>query len=147
MGDCESTRETGETAFILVDLSPECDGSQYRVVAGQRGATVNRATETADTTTKDSDGWQENEPTIRNWSVDFDGLEVENDEGLSHLNEHWRKNKKVKVRVLNSGGDAEEGLAVITSLTEEKPHDGEKTYSATVTGSGPLTPVPGSAVA
>ena len=107
-------------------------------VAGQRGGTLNRSTDSADLTTKDSANWHTETPTIRNWSIDGDGLVVEDDAAFSALETAWLANEQVQVKALMPSGTYYIGMATISDFPIEGPYDAEMTYSISLTGSGAL---------
>ncbi len=80
--------------FKGVDVAIKVDGT---VIAGQRGATLNRSGETLDTTTKDSNGWLENEAGMKEWGVDCDGLLIKDDVGFTALETAFNNGDKVTV--------------------------------------------------
>ena len=123
--------------FIHVNSGTVSD-PVWKLVAGQRGATLNRGQDTADTTTKDGDGWAENQPTIKNWGVDADGLIVKDDEGYAALEQAFNDGEQILVRYIRGDGTKKRGLCTITDFPEEAPYDSEATYSVTLLGSGPL---------
>lgn len=106
-------------------------------VAGQKSASLNRNTSTVDVTTKDAEGWAENEVGQNDWSGDFDGLINLSDEGYKKLKEAQNKRQPVFAKY----GDSqawEEGWAVITSLSDSAPANDRCTYSCSVTGMSAL---------
>lgn len=110
----------------------------WTAVGGQRNATLNMGTATVDTTSKDSSGWEENLPGLRNWNVEFDGLFVEDDDGLAALEDAFMSGKQVQVQVATPAGITYEGTATLTDFSYEGPYEGEATASGTLTGSGAL---------
>lgn len=114
-----------------------------KVVAGQRGATLNREKGTTDTSNKDGDGWAENEASLKSWSVECDGLVVKDDEGYDALRDAFNSDELVDVKFGDATtGIGEQGKAIITSFPIEAPYDGEVTYAVSLTGTGPLEPIP-----
>ena len=108
------------------------------LIGGQQGCSINRETETSETTTKDSGVWAESEATGLSWSVDCDGLVVVGDEGLEALETAWENLQKVDVKY----GTAEKyktGKAIITSLSSNSPSKDKTTYSVSLQGVGALT--------
>ena len=108
------------------------------LIGGQQGCSINRETETSETTTKDSGVWAESEATGLSWSVDCDGLVVVGDEGLEALETAWENLQKVDVKY----GSAEKyktGKAIITSLSSNSPSKDKTTYSISLQGVGALT--------
>ena len=108
------------------------------LIGGQQGCSINRETETSETTTKDSGVWAESEATGLSWSVDCDGLVVVGDEGLEALETAWENLQKVDVKY----GSAEKyktGKAIITSLSSNSPSKDKTTYSVSLQGVGALS--------
>lgn len=113
-----------------------------KVLAGQRNATLNRSAETLDATSKDSNGWKENEQGYKEWSVDADGVLVESDVAYGILETKWLNGENVNVVVIMESGTEYAGSAVITDFPLDMPYDDLVTYSLSLTGSGPLTKTP-----
>ena len=108
------------------------------LIGGQQGCSINRETETSDTTTKDSGVWSEAEAIGLSWSVDCDGLVVVGDEGLEALENAWENLQQVDVKY----GSAEKyktGKAIITSLSSNSAKKEKTTYSVSFQGVGALT--------
>ena len=108
------------------------------LIGGQQGCSINRETETSDTTTKDSGVWSEAEAIGLSWSVDCDGLVVVGDEGLEALETAWENLQQVDVKY----GSAERyktGKAIITSLSSNSASKEKTTYSVSFQGVGVLT--------
>lgn len=131
---------SGVNFLVYVNMGDE-PIVQYAAIAGQRGATLNRSMDTIDTTSKDSEGFKENEAGFIEWSIDFDGLLIEDDAGYMKLEEVFLARKKVKVRFETAAGNKYEGHAILTDFPIEGPYDGEATYSGTLTGTGKYTKV------
>lgn len=108
------------------------------IVAKQRGATLNRDADAIDTTAKDST-WKGSEMSFKSWSVECDGLFVEDDTALLALETAFNSGNKVSVVVSLPSGDTQGGDAVITSFPIEAPYDDNATYSLTLQGDGALT--------
>lgn len=111
----------------------------YNILGGQRGATLNRSSETIDITTKSSSGWRENEASIREWSIEADGLLIEDDTAYTELENCYMNGTKVLVELVTAAGNTYEGEALITDFPIEAPYDDAATYSVTLQGTGPLT--------
>ena len=108
------------------------------LIGGQQNCSINRETETTETTTKDSGVWSESEATGLSWSVDCDGLVVVDDEGLEALEEAWRTLAKVTVKY-GTPEKYKTGQAIITSLSQNSPSKEKTTYSVSLQGVGELT--------
>lgn len=120
---------------VLVNIK---DAETGKVLGGQRGATLNRSSDTIDATSKDGAGWQENIAGLKSWSIDADGILVESDEAYAILEESYLNSEEVVAYVELPSGSRYEGKVIITDLPIEAPHDDLVTYSVSLTGSGAL---------
>lgn len=111
-------------------------------VGGQRGATLNRSADTLDSTSKDSNGWKENEYSFKEWGIDSEGLLLDSDVGYSELEDAFMNAVKVKIQMVTASGKKYEGMSLVTDFPIEAPYDDLATYSVTFTGDGELTIVP-----
>lgn len=107
------------------------------LIGGQQGCSLNRETETSDTTTKDSGIWSEVEAVGLSWSVDCDGLITVSDEALGALKTAWKSMEAVDIKY-GKAGSYEVGKALITSLSQNAPSKDKCTYSVSLQGVGPL---------
>lgn len=127
---------------FLIYVNTGTEGSPvWTLVAGQRGGTLNREAETLDMTSKDNFGWTDADYGNLSWSIEGDGLLVENDAGYLHLENAFMNKSVVMVRFETAAGNKYEGDAIITSFPIEAPYDDNATYSITLTGKGALTKV------
>lgn len=127
---------------FLVKVNTGTEGAPvWTAVAGQRGATLNMSTDEINVTSKDSGGWHEGLPAIRNWSIDFDALLIEDDAGLAALEDAFMNKTQVQVQVATPANHTYTGKATLTDFSYEAPYDGEATASGTLTGTGALTKV------
>ncbi|WP_069649639.1 phage major tail protein, TP901-1 family [Caloranaerobacter ferrireducens] len=124
---------------FVIKIEDSGNPGTYILLGGQRGATLNRSTETIDVTTKDSNGWRESEASIKEWSIEADGLLIESDTAYSQLETAYMNGTKVKVELNTAGGSKYTGDAIITDFPIEMPYDDAATYSVTLQGTGPLT--------
>ena len=108
------------------------------LIGGQQGCSLNKETETTDSTTKDSGVWKESEATGLSWSVDCNGLIVVGDEGLEALEDAWENMQQIDVKY-GSATRFKTGKAIIKSLSENSPNKEKSTYSVSLEGVGPLT--------
>lgn len=108
------------------------------LIGGQQDCSLNRETETSDTTTKDSGHWSEEEAVGLSWSVDCSGLVPVDDEGLKALETAWETMKTVDVKY-GKAGNYKVGKAIIESLSQNAPQKEKCTYSVTLKGVGALT--------
>lgn len=115
----------------------------YTLVAGQRGGTLNRKRDTVELTNKTTgDGFKEYAATFAEWSVDFDGLLVEDDTALKFLDDAFFNNTDLMVRFQTAAGNQYEGNCVLTNFPVEAPYDKEVTYKGTLQGTGAYTKTP-----
>ena len=135
---------TGVTCLIKVKTGTTGTEADWVPVAGQRGATLNRGVDVADLTSKMSLGWHEGAPTIRNWSIDFDGLVIEDDEAYKLLEAAYMDGEILQVEVVTPAGNKYSGNAFLTDFPIDAPYDDAMTYTGTLQGTGPLviTPAP-----
>lgn len=109
-----------------------------QLIGGQQNCSLNRESETIDSTTKDSGMWSEEEVVGLSWSVDCDGLVVTSDAGLKALKTAWKAGKTVDIKIGDSSS-TESGKALIESLSENYPTKENTTYSVTFKGVGELS--------
>jgi TP901-1 family phage major tail protein len=102
---------------------------------------LSRGADTFDSTSKDSDGWLQNEVGFKNWELSSEGLLVETDAGYTALEDAFMNDEKVKVQMVTAGGNKYEGFAIITDFPVDAPYDDLATYSITLLGDGALSKV------
>lgn len=107
------------------------------LIGGQQNCSINRETETSDTTTKDSGVWSEAEAIGLSWSVDLDGLVVVGDQGLKALETAWESLQQVDVKY-GTSSNYKSGKAIITSLSSNSANKEKTTYSVSLQGVGAL---------
>ena len=107
------------------------------LIGGQQNCSINRETETSDTTTKDSGAWSEAEAIGLSWSVDLDGLVVVGDQGLKALETAWESLQQVDVKY-GTSSNYKSGKAIITSLSSNSANKEKTTYSVSLQGVGAL---------
>ena len=107
------------------------------LIGGQQNCSINRETETSDTTTKDSGVWSEAEAIGLSWSVDLDGLVVVGDAGLKALETAWENLQQVDVKY-GTSTNYKSGKAIITSLSSNSANKEKTTYSVSLQGVGAL---------
>ncbi|MEB1809027.1 MAG: phage major tail protein, TP901-1 family [Bacillaceae bacterium] len=112
------------------------------VLAGQRNATLNRSAEALDATSKDSEGWKENEQGLKEWSVATDGLLVDGDTAFQALEEAYMNGTAVDVSVALPSGNEYSGKAIITDFPINAPYTDKVTYNVTFQGTGKLEKLP-----
>lgn len=123
-----------------VQVVQDLESTEAKVLGGQRGATLNRAAESLDATSKDSE-WRENLQGIKEWSIDADGLLIESDEAYDLLEDIFMDDGEVGVIITMPSGKKYQGNAVITDFPLEMPYDDLVTYTVAFTGNGALEKV------
>lgn len=111
----------------------------WTTVAGQRGGTFNRSSDTLDLTSKDNAGWQDEDYGVASWTIEGDGLLVEDDAGYLALEDAFDNKQFVQVRWETAAGNKYEGQALIADFNTEAPYDDNATYSITLNGKGQYT--------
>lgn len=112
-----------------------------KVLAGQRNATLNRGKDSFDSTTKDSEGWKENDPGNKEWSISADGLLVEGDEAYSDLEDAYMEDTIIDVDVSFPSGKKYTGKAFVTDFPLNLPYTDKVAYNVTLQGTGTLSKI------
>lgn len=111
----------------------------YTAVGGQRGATLNRSSETIDVSNKVSGDWKKSISGLKEWSVDADGLLALTDAGFAALETAFNNSTEVLIQIAKGIELVYSGNAIITDFPIEAPYDDVATYSVSFTGTGALT--------
>lgn len=127
--------------FLVKLNTGTAEDPAYKVVGGQRGASLSRETETLDVTTKDSNGNTENIAGFKSWSIEADGLLTESDEGFLALEDAYDNGEAVLINLTTASGNKYEGNAIITSFPISASYDDVATYELSFTGTGELKKV------
>lgn len=125
--------------FLVYVNTGTAQSPTWTKVAGQRGGTFSRGYDTIDITSKDNNGWQDEEYGNANWSIEADGLLVEDDAGFLALEDAFDNAEYVLVRFQTQAGNNYEGSAIISDFSVEAPYDDTATYSLTLNGKGAYT--------
>lgn len=111
-----------------------------QVVGGQKNGSLNITNDTADATTKQSNGWKENIATLSSWNSSCEGLYYIDDAGYKAALDAMIAKEEVELEFSNTSKSFyRKGRAIITSLAESAGQDGVVAYTASFTGTGPLT--------
>lgn len=110
----------------------------YTAVGGQRGATLNRSSETIDVSNKVSGDWKKSISGLKEWSVDADGLLALTDAGFAALETAFNNSTEVLIQIAKGIELVYSGNAIITDFPIEAPYDDVATYSVSFTGTGAL---------
>ncbi len=134
---------TGFNWLVFIDTANDPQNPTFTKVCGQRGLTMNRTADEVDVTNKCSeDSWKEFVLSLREWSQDLDGVVELADSGYQGVLDMFRQRRTVLVQKQASDGSTEVGLAFVTEISEEAPYDDAATFTLTLKGTGPLTPIP-----
>jgi len=117
------------------------EASTQTPIAKVREATLSIEAETIDTTNFDTNGWAENIPSFKSWSVEAELLYVPDDESQEGLEDALMANTPVEVVLYPkdvASAKGYKGTAYITSFELGVPVDDAVTMSVTLTGSGAL---------
>lgn len=133
----------GVGSVIKVD---EAGGSTYNAVKNEMTATLTIELATSDTTSKDSSQWAEAIPSIRSWTVTFEGYldhtSGGDTNGFEVINTAimGAATMEIQVSVDETGGPITfTGTCIPGSLVRTLPHGETVTWSCTCQGTGPLT--------
>lgn len=116
-------------------------GTQILAVAGQQDLTLNREAETAETTTKDTEGgWSSAHATTKSWSIDLTSAYLTSDESHHILSEAFENGDNVCVKIYNkkTASSLFGGLATITSYSFNAPVDDICTSDISLQGVGKI---------
>ena len=126
---------------VLLKVAKESSGGQppteYTVIGGQTGATLNRSAETIDVTDKTNDGYKESMAGLKEWSIDCDGFVVISDAGIDILDELFEARKPVYVEVVIAGNKYT-GSGYIVDYPMEMPLDSAVSFSLSIAGASKL---------
>lgn len=111
-----------------------------KILGGQRGATLNRGSETLDVSNKATGGaWKEFIAGAKEWSIDCDGILIDGDASFAELESAFLSGDVIKVKIGDDAGWGYTGDAIITDFPIEAPYDDALTYAVTLQGTGALT--------
>lgn len=110
----------------------------YTKVGGQRGGNLNLENDPLELTTKDSEGFNEYDYGLSDWSLEADGLYVDGESSHDAIIDAFLAKEKLLVRWARQdlSGRGFEGDAIITEYSIEAPYDDTSTYSISLQGSG-----------
>ena len=112
------------------------------LISKGKGHTLSIGNDTFDITTKDSNGWRELKPGLRNWTISGEFLFAEDSTyGFTDLFAvlNGRTSVAVKFTSNTSGDKYYHGSCFITSLEMGADMEDAQTFSATFEGTGALT--------
>lgn len=112
----------------------------YELVACQQGLSLNRGTNTFDTSCKD-ETHESHGVGKRNWSMSLSGLVAVGDTSQDQLDQNIEDGEQVMIETNGRPWGDVRGLATIEGLDEEFGDDDAVSYSASLKGSGELVAV------
>ena len=136
-------KQSGLKVKVFYETTP--GSGTFNAFACQRSATLSLSQDNADATNKDDNNYNFPIPTIRDWTVDTEGVIIAEDADYKKLRDMWINQEVVLIRIQNddaafSPAQFWEGNVFIDTLDEEAPHDDTFSHSATLQGQGVLTP-------
>ena len=132
----------------MAETTGKINGTELLVYVGANpvactlSSTIDLGTEVFDITSKDSDGWREILPGIRNWSISGDGLtQFDASYGFNDLVDVWKNRTMITVSFKTSNADDKifTGSAYITAISESAPVEDVTSYTFTFQGTSVLT--------
>ena len=106
-------------------------------VAGQEGATLNRAMSPIDITNKITGSWKESLGGLKSWSVACNGSYVKNANSLMQLEQAFMNNDEIDIKlILNT--IHYKGKALITDFPLNAVYNDQFKYNITLLGTGEL---------
>lgn len=100
--------------------------------------TMNWSMETIDKTSRDSANWYEYLPGLRGWTIDFDGLFLEDDTAEENLESAWINHTSLAIIVTTPAAVTYTGTCYLTAFSFTGPYSAESTATGTLQGSGSL---------
>ena len=108
------------------------------ILGGQRNVTMNWSMETIDKTSRDSEMWYEYLAGLRGWTIDFDGLFLEDDDAEQVLEDAWINQTTIAIILTTPAGNTYSGTCFLTSYSFTGPYSAESTATGTLQGTGAL---------
>lgn len=109
-----------------------------QILGGQRTVSLSLGMDVIDTTSRDSAWWMEHLAGLRNWSIDFDGLYLEDDPAEQLIEDAYFNHTSLSIVLTTPAGNTYSGTCFLTSYSFEGPYSAESTASGSLTGSGEL---------
>jgi len=126
----------GNDVYLKVNTGTEAS-PVWTKVGGQKDATFDRGAGTIDITDKDSQGWEENLPGLRNWSISFDAFIIEDDAGFLEIEDSFDNQAQKQFQIITPG-HTYQGKATVESLSMSGPLGDAGVVSFNLKGTGSL---------
>lgn len=130
----------GKNYLIYLNVgTDETTGADWLLLGGQRSGDVSRKADSIDASNKNSGGWKYTIPGLKEWSIDLETLLMPNEESLQLLEKAFLNDDLVHLKFEYPDKSYMTGLASITELSLNTPHDDVATYKGSLNGAGPLS--------
>lgn len=130
----------GKNYLIYLNTgTDETTGADWLLLGGQRSGDVSRKADSIDASNKNSGGWKYTIPGLKEWSIDLETLLMPNEESLQLLEKAFLNDDLVHLKFEYPDKSYMTGLASITELSLNTPHDDVATYKGSLNGAGPLS--------
>jgi TP901-1 family phage major tail protein len=126
----------GTDVYLKVNTGTEVS-PVWTKVGGQKDATFDRGSGTIDVTDKDSQGWEENLPGNRNWSISFESFVIEDDAGFLEIEDAFDNQTQKQYQIITPG-HLYQGKATVEALSMAGPNADAGAFSFTLKGTGEL---------
>lgn len=134
----KSVAEAGKDTLLYVDKGTN-GAPDWLLIGGQRNTPLSRKANTLDASHKTSGGWGSTLPGLKNWSIDYSGLQIMSDEGLQIIEHCFLNDKQLHVKIAYKNGTYRTGWAFITQYDDDNAHDAIGTVKVTISGNGPIS--------
>lgn len=132
----------GKNFFFYVNTGTDDKaGAVWTLVGGQRGGDLTRKADTIDVSHKGSGGWKATEQGLKEWELGLDLIAQAGDDGIAVLEAAYLAGQLVHVKFEYPDKSYVTGVGSITELSLKASHTDAATYSGTLSGVGPLSPL------
>lgn len=129
------------TAGFNCILYAESTTPPNQVIAKARDVELSANGEVIDISTRDSDGWKEHIPGLKEWELSMDELWVATDTALQALRSAFLNSTLLYVKIVDAGGYGFSGSGYLTSMKRGEPLTGAVSFPCTLKGTGALSVV------
>ena len=117
----------------------ETTGAKWLLLGGQRSGDLSRKSDSIDASNKSSGGWKSTIAGLKEWSFSLETLLLPQEDSLKLLEKAFLDGKNVHIKFERPDKSFYTGIASITELSMQTPHDGVATYKGSLNGVGPLS--------
>lgn len=130
----------GKNYLIYLNVGTnETTGAEWALLGGQRSGDLSRKADSIDASHKGSGGWKSTLPGLKEWGVDLETLLMPQEETLVLLNDAFLEDQLVHIKFEYPDKSYYTGIASITELSIQAPHDDVATYKGSLNGVGALS--------